>query len=66
MVSAVLFAMVHTQYDLWGMLSVGIFGLGCCWLTWKTGSIKSSIILHMVENGLITLSVWIFYQMPLG
>lgn len=66
LISTVLFAVVHTQYDAWGMFSVGVFGLACCWLTWKTGSIKSSVVLHMIFNGVITLYAWAIYQMPLG
>ena len=66
LISTVLFAVVHTQYDAWAMFSVGVFGLACCWLTWKTGSIKSGIVLHMIFNGLITLYAWAIYQMPVG
>ena len=65
LVSSILFAVAHTQYDGWELVSVGAFGLGCCWLTWRTGSIKSSILLHMIYNALITAGVYAVYQMPL-
>jgi membrane protease YdiL (CAAX protease family) len=65
LVSSILFAVVHTQYDPWELISVGVFGLACCWLTWRTGSLKSSIVLHMVYNALITVGVYLVYQMPL-
>lgn len=64
-ISSLLFAVVHTQYDAWEIVSVGIFGMACCWLTWRTGSIKSSIVLHMIYNGLVTAWVYVLYQMPL-
>ena len=63
--SSILFAVVHTQYDPWEFISVGVFGLACCWLTWHTGPLKSSIVLHMVYNALITVGVYLVYQMPL-
>lgn len=65
LISSTFFALMHTQYDPWEIFSVGVFGLGCCWLTWRTGSLKSSIVLHMIYNGLITASVYLLYQMPL-
>lgn len=65
LISTVLFAVIHTQYDAWAMFEVGLFGLACCWLTWRTGNIKSGIVLHMMVNGLIALDVWWFYQQPL-
>lgn len=65
LISTVLFAVIHTQYDAWAMFEVGLFGLACCWLAWRTGNIKSGIALHMMVNGLIALDVWWFYQQPL-
>ena len=64
LVSTTLFALMHTQYAPWEMFSVGVFGLVCCWLTWRTGSIKSGIVLHMIYNGLITWGVYFLYQIP--
>ncbi|MDA7881304.1 CPBP family intramembrane metalloprotease [Akkermansiaceae bacterium] len=63
--SSVLFAVLHTQYDLYSLVLVGIFGCACCWLVWKTGSLKTGIVLHMIYNGLLTLDVYLFYQRPL-
>jgi membrane protease YdiL (CAAX protease family) len=64
LLSSLIFALVHTQYDAWEMASVGVFGLGCCWLTWRTGSLKPGIALHMLYNGLITLDVFLLYKAP--
>lgn len=46
---AVLFALGHV-YDIWGLLSVSILGLGFAWLTWRTGGLEAAIALHSVYN----------------
>lgn len=64
-VSSFLFAVVHTQYDFWGWISVGIMGLAACYLTHRTGSLKTGIAFHAIGNLLISLDVYFFYQFPL-
>jgi len=64
-ISSVLFAVVHTQYDIWGWISVGMMGLTACYLTHRTGSLKTAIVFHAIGNLLISLDVYIFYQLPL-
>lgn len=64
-VSSVLFAVAHTQYDVWGWISVGTMGMVACYLTHRTGSLKSAIAFHAVGNLLISLDVYLFYQLPL-
>lgn len=64
-ISTVLFALVHTQYDLWGWLSVGLTGIAACYMTLRTGSLKSAIALHALINLIITLEVYFLYQYPL-
>ncbi|MDE0825460.1 MAG: type II CAAX endopeptidase family protein [Akkermansiaceae bacterium] len=63
-VSTVLFAMSHWQYDLAGMISVGVMGLASAVLVWRTGSLLPSIILHVAFNLLITFGSYISYQWP--
>ncbi|MEJ6580448.1 MAG: CPBP family intramembrane metalloprotease [Akkermansiaceae bacterium] len=63
LVSSTLFALMHTQYDPWGLLSVGVMGLVCCWLVWRTGSIKWGVALHAIYNLVITVDVYLLYQM---
>lgn len=65
MVSTVLFALIHTQYDFWGWISVGITGAAAAFLVWRTGSIITSIALHSLTNLLITWHVYLQYQSPL-
>ncbi len=40
-------------YDVWGMLSVGVFAVVAGWLAWRTGGLEASIALHIVNNALI-------------
>ncbi|QTN33449.1 CPBP family intramembrane metalloprotease [Akkermansiaceae bacterium] len=63
--STVLFAVVHTQYDIWGWISVGMMGFAACYLTHRTGSLKTAIVFHAIGNLLISLDVYLFYQLPL-
>lgn len=54
-----------TRQRFSGVIKIGlVMGLGCCWLVWRTGSIKSEIALHAFYNLLITLDVYLLYQMP--
>lgn len=64
-ISTVLFAVVHTQYDFWGWISVGMMGLTACYLTHRTGSLKTAIVFHAIGKLLISLDVYLFYQLPL-
>ncbi len=50
LVSTVLFTIGHTQYELWGILSVGVMGLGFAVVTWRTGGLEAAIALHTVNN----------------
>lgn len=65
LISSVLFGIVHIQYDFWGILGVTAFGLICTWLTWRTQSIKTGIIFHAIGNLLISIDVFLYYQMAL-
>lgn len=49
-VSTVIFTIGHTQYELWGMLSVAVMGAGFAIVTWRTGGLEASIALHVVNN----------------
>jgi membrane protease YdiL (CAAX protease family) len=64
-ISTVFFALIHTQYDIWGWISVGLTGLAACYMTHRTGSLKSAITLHALTNLFITLDVYFLYQHPL-
>lgn len=64
-ISTVFFALIHTQYDFWGWISVGLTGAAACYMTHRTGSLKSAIALHALTNLFITLDVYLIYQHPL-
>lgn len=64
-ISTALFALVHIQYDIWGWLSVASMGAGAAYLTLRTGSLKSAIVLHAIINLLVTANVYYQYQLPL-
>ena len=49
-VSTIIFTVGHTQYELWGMLSVGVMGAGFAIVTWRTGGLEAAIALHVVNN----------------
>ncbi len=64
-ISSTFFALTHTQYDSWGWLSVGTMGMIACYMTYRTGSLKSSMAMHALGNLMITLDVYFHYQLPL-
>lgn len=63
--SAVVFSTLHF-YDGYGLISVGIFGLSCALLYSVTGSLTTTIALHMLYNTSIKIPEWIVYHAPLG
>jgi membrane protease YdiL (CAAX protease family) len=49
-VSTVIFTVGHTQYEIWGLLSVGVMGLGFAIVVWRTGGLEAGIAFHVVNN----------------
>jgi membrane protease YdiL (CAAX protease family) len=49
-ISTVLFTIGHTQYELWGALSVAVMGAGFAIVTWRTGGLEAAIVLHVINN----------------
>ncbi|TPX00539.1 CPBP family intramembrane metalloprotease, partial [Schumannella luteola] len=56
-VSTVIFTVGHTQYELWGMLSVAVMGAGFAIVTWRTGGLEAGIAMHVVNNLLAFLAL---------
>jgi membrane protease YdiL (CAAX protease family) len=50
LVSTLIFTVGHTQYELWGLLSVGVMGLGFALVVWRTGGLEAGIAFHVVNN----------------
>jgi membrane protease YdiL (CAAX protease family) len=63
--SSAIFAVLHF-YDGYGLASVAVFGLSCAMLYAATGSLGSTIVLHMLYNSAIKLPEWWIYHAPLG
>jgi membrane protease YdiL (CAAX protease family) len=51
LITAVLFALIHTQYPLAGKLAVGCFSLITCLLYERTGSLLPGIAIHSFVDG---------------
>ena len=64
--SSVVFAAAHAQYEWEGLISVGVFGAFCGLLAWRTGSILPGIVLHAGYNALIFGNTFLIYQFELG
>ncbi|WP_219948594.1 CPBP family intramembrane glutamic endopeptidase [Salinibacterium sp. M195] len=53
-----LFILGH-DYELLGMIDVGVFAVAAGWLSWRTGGLEAAIALHIVNNVLIfALGMW--------
>jgi membrane protease YdiL (CAAX protease family) len=50
LLSSALFAILHSQYDWYGVLCVAIIGLYLGWVRYKTGSVLLTIVLHGIGN----------------
>ncbi len=59
--TSVIFALAH-YYDLYGTVSVGLFGFACAFVYRATGSLINTIILHAIYNFTITLPIWLIYH----
>ncbi len=63
--SSAVFAVLHF-YDGYGLASVGAFGMACALLYAATGSLATTIALHMLYNASIKIPEWLIYHAPLG
>lgn len=52
-ITAVLWASVHGQYSLYGIVGIGLIGLYLAWVREKTGSLVAPILCHAAYNGAI-------------
>lgn len=49
LITALLFSLSHI-YDLWGLLQVGLMGVGFAYVTIRTGGLEAAIAFHTVNN----------------
>ncbi len=54
--SAGLFAAAHGSADPWIVLELGSLAVYGCYLAWRTGGLEAVIVVHVVNNLLITVS----------
>jgi hypothetical protein len=54
-VIAALWAVIHTQYDWFGILQIFLIGLLLGWVRWRSGSTLLAILLHALINAWATV-----------
>ena len=54
--SAGLFAAAHGSADPWVILELGSLAVYGCYLAWRTGGLEAVLVIHVVNNLLITVS----------
>lgn len=59
--SSLVFAVSHF-YDVYGTISVGLFGVAAAMLYLSTRSLTNAIILHMIYNLTITVPTWMLFH----
>nr|WP_257909865.1 CPBP family glutamic-type intramembrane protease [Janibacter limosus] len=55
--SAATFAPAHTSLDPWVLLDLAGMAAACCYLTRRTGGLEAAIVLHVVNNMVITIGL---------
>lgn len=61
LVTTLLFAISH-YYDLYGTISVGLFGFSAAAIYYLTRSLTNTIILHVIYNFTITVPMWLLFH----
>jgi len=59
LVITVLFAIVHLQYDWFGIVQVFLIGLILAWARWRSGSVLLTIAMHALTNLWATLETMV-------
>ncbi|HET6966747.1 MAG TPA: CPBP family glutamic-type intramembrane protease, partial [Ornithinibacter sp.] len=56
LVSTVVFVAAHGSADPWIGIEIGSLAVAGCYLAWRTGGLEAVIVIHVVNNLLITVS----------
>ncbi len=56
----ILFAIVHIQYNWFGVLQVFLIGLLLTWVRWRSGSTPLAMLLHVIANFYAMMQAVIF------
>jgi len=59
-VSALAWAAIHTQYGLPGRAIILALGLLCGWARWRTGSLHTSLAMHVLNNLISACEIVVF------
>jgi len=57
---SVLFAVIHIQYNWFGILQVFLIGLLLTWTRWRSGSTLLTMVMHLIANFYAMLQVMIY------
>jgi len=55
-VSTAAFVAAHGSFDPWIAIEIGSLAVAGCYLAWRTGGLEAVIVVHVVNNLLITVS----------
>jgi membrane protease YdiL (CAAX protease family) len=53
--TALLWALLHVQYDAFDIVQIFVFGLALGYIRWRSGSTLLTILLHMLNNVIATI-----------
>lgn len=56
LLSTAAFVAAHGSFDPWIVIEIGTLGVFGCYLAWRTGGLEAAIVVHVVNNVLITLT----------
>ena len=54
--STVTFVAAHGSFDPWIVIEIGSLAVFGCYLAWRTGGLEAVIVVHVVNNVLITVT----------
>lgn len=54
--STATFVAAHGSFDAWIVTEIGSLAIAGCYLAWRTGGLEAVIVIHVVNNVLITVS----------
>ena len=60
LVVSLLFAVIHIQYNWFGILQVFLIGLLLTWTRWRSGSALLTMVMHVIANFYAMLQVIIY------
>ena len=57
LVTAVMWALLHANYSVYGLVAITLIGLYLAWLRERTGTLLTPIVCHGAYNSLIVLAL---------